>query len=82
MVTSKESLENLCLMAGKDNHPHLMQTPVLLGSDSMLGTHARLGFTAPAVVASSPLDDDMLAALMRWHNAHVKPEPCRGANCT
>lgn len=69
MVTSQDSLQNLFAMTEKNKRPELLQTPVLLGSRSMLALHVRLGFSVPAIVARSPLDADMLAAFSQWREA-------------
>lgn len=69
MVTSQDSLQNLFAMTEEDKRMALLKTPVLLGSRSMLALHARLGFSAPAIVAQSPLDADMLTAFSQWREA-------------
>ena len=69
MVSSRENLENLMAMVEKDKRSRLLETPILLGSHSMLELHAQLGFSAPPVIAQSPLDDDMLKAFSQWLEA-------------
>lgn len=66
MVSSAENLYNLVKMIEENQRQSVLQTPVLLGSRSMLAMHKQLGFNVPAVIASTPMDKDMIAAFSRW----------------
>lgn len=64
LVTSRDSLRNLCELTETACRARLMQTPVVLGSRSMLDLYRELGFQRDAVIAASPLDGDMVAAVL------------------
>ncbi len=67
LVTSRDGLQNLYAMTTDKARDSLLRLPTLLGSRSMLDLHEKLGFRQPAEVAASPLDDDMIAAVLAWN---------------
>ena len=66
LVTSRDGLQNLYEMTEEASRPRLLETPVVLGSRAMLALYRRLGFQRDAVVAQSPLDADVIAAVTAW----------------
>lgn len=66
MATSRDGLENLVVMTTPGSRRRLLETTLLLGSKNMLPTYEALGFSARAIVAASPLDEDMAAAALSY----------------
>ena len=66
-ATSHDGLRNLHELTEAASRKCLLQTQIVLGSRSMLDLHRKLGFEHDPVCAVSPLDDDMIAAVMAWH---------------
>ncbi len=66
MLSSRDSLQNLHIMTPLKDRRKLLETPLLLGSPTMLDLVDKLGFQSPPIIAPSPLDDDMLAQAIDW----------------
>ncbi len=64
LVTSRDGLQNLYDLTEAASRARLLQTRIVIGSESMLDLHRALGFQQDAVIAASPLDDDMAAAVV------------------
>ena len=63
-VASGETLANLHAMAEADSLAMLLDRQLVLGSLSIRALHDRLGFKRPPIVARSPIDEDMLPAII------------------
>ena len=66
LMTSRDGLQNLYDLTDSRFRAQLLKTPILLGSQSMLDLYEKLGFQQDAVIAKSPLDDDMVDAVLEW----------------
>jgi len=76
-VASGETLANLHAMTSAASRPILLDTPLVLGSASMRRVYNDLGFRAAPLVARSPIDEDMFAAIMRHcRESFCQPPPC------
>ncbi len=69
LSASNHSLRNLWHLTDAASRPPLQKIPVALGAPAMTRLHAELGFTAPPIVAASPLDEDLCDAVVRWRRA-------------
>ena len=67
LITSRDGLHNLYTMTDPASRDQLLKTPIVLGSESILDLHRELGFQQAPIIAASPLDDDMVAAIVAWH---------------
>lgn len=65
-VASAETLKNLYALVVPDALDTLLKIPVVVGSARMEQTHQQLGFKYKPMIARSPLDDDMLQAVLDW----------------
>ena len=63
-AASGETLANLHAMAKADSLAMLLDRQLVLGSPSIKALHDRLGFKRSPIVAHSPIDEDMLPAIM------------------
>ncbi len=63
-VASGETLANLHAMTEADSLAMLLDRQLVLGSPSIKALHDRLGFKRPPIVAHSPIDEDMLPAII------------------
>ncbi len=63
-AASGETLANLHAMAEEDSLAMLLDRQLVLGSPSIKALHSRLGFKRPPIVARSPIDEDMLPAII------------------
>ncbi len=66
LSASADSLQNLLDLTAPGSHDALFRITVALGSAAMAGLHGRLGFSAPPIVARSPVDEDVVAAVVQW----------------
>ena len=73
MVTSLDSLQNLFDLTIGSDIEQLRNTPVIIGSQSMMNLYTDLAFKRPPIVADTPLDEDMIQAVVQWQN--TKPSP-------
>ncbi len=64
LISSRANLKNLHTLVGPRCREYLLASTLVLGSPSMLGLHKEMGFKAPPIIATSPLDDDMLEAAL------------------
>ena len=64
VTTSRDGLQNLCGLTDAASREPLLRTTIVLGSRSMLGLHRELGFEKEPIVAASPLDDDVVKAIL------------------
>ena len=69
LSASSQSLRNLWDLTDVAARAALQKIPVALSGDAMTRVHARLGFTAPPIIAASPLDEDVCDAVVRWRRA-------------
>lgn len=70
LSASAESLQNLYDLTAPASRDALTAITVALGSAAMAGLHEHLGFRTPPVIARSPVDEDMLDAVVRWWRKH------------
>ena len=63
-AASGETLANLYAMAESNSLAVLLDRQLVLGSPSIKKLHDRLGFKCPPIVARSPIDEDMLPAII------------------
>ena len=63
-AASGETLANLYAMAESNSLAMLLDRQLVLGSPSIRALHGRLGFKRPPIVARSPIDEDMLTAII------------------
>lgn len=63
-ATSVEMLENIVQITAITERPTLLQKTLLVGGQRIAAAAATLGFTAAPIIAASPADPDMLAALL------------------
>ena len=70
LSASSQSLRNLWDLTDAASRAVLQKIPVVLSGDAMTRLHARLGFTAPPIIAPSPLNEDVRDAVVRWRRAH------------
>lgn len=66
LVSSVESLNNLCAMLGAQGRPLLLDTPLLVVSERILPLTHKLGFRRPPLVAENATDQAVLDALVTW----------------
>ena len=69
-VASAQTLKNLHNLAVPESLATLLEIPVVVGSARMEQVCRQLGFRNKPLVAHSPLDDDMLQAVLRWQELH------------
>lgn len=63
-ITSREILQNLLQLL--DTETWIYQLPLVVGSERIAAYAQRIGFNNRIIVATSPADDAMLAALIQW----------------
>lgn len=63
-ITSTEILQNLLQLLGTETW--IYQLPLVVGSERIAAYAQQLGFNNRIIVATSPADDAMLAALIEW----------------
>ena len=63
-AASGETLANLHAMTEANSMVMLLDRQLVLGSHSIAALHSRLGFKRPPIVAHSPIDEDMLPAII------------------
>lgn len=66
IVTSNESLRNLCEIVGKLGWPWLCHIPLIVVSERARSLARELGFSQPPLVASEASDEAIVDALLRW----------------
>jgi len=66
VVTSNESLRNLCEIVGKLGWPWLCHTPLIVVSERARSLARELGFSQSPLVASEASDEAIVDALLRW----------------
>lgn len=66
-VASGETLKNLYAMTEERSISILLKRQLVLGSASIKELHDKLGFERSPVVARSPIDEDMLLAIMEYY---------------
>lgn len=69
-VTSSEILRNLLQLVQSDTW--IYQQALIVGSERIAAYAQQLGFNNRIIVAASPADNDMLAALIQWRQDNEK----------
>ena len=66
-AASGETLENLYAMTEASSILKLLNRQLVLGSASLKELHRKLGFKHSPIIARSPIDEDMLLAIMGYY---------------
>ena len=70
VITSAQGLDNLFTLLGERARPWLKEAGYVVASDRLAEHADALGITERPVVAAGADDDALLAALIRWREAH------------
>lgn len=73
VVTSNATLRNLCALVKPVRREQLLATPVVVVSQRAAAECRQLGWRAAVVVADEASDAGVIAALIQWHGARVRP---------
>ena len=74
MTTSREGLLNLFNMIGKDTREQLLQIPLVLVSQRMVGLAKTLGFTSELLIATAASDEGLVEAVKAWSYTYKESE--------
>lgn len=74
MTTSREGLLNLFNMIGKNTREQLLQIPLVLVSQRMVGLAKTLGFTSELLIATAASDEGLVEAVKAWSYTYKESE--------